>query len=234
MKVFAISDLHLSTTVQKPMDVFGESWDNYVEEIFEDWKQKVADDDVVLLCGDFSWAMRIDEAKSDFELISKLPGKKVFLRGNHDYWWGGYSKVLNILPENCYAIQNNFLRLNNLLLCGSRGWLCPGTNGFSKDDEKLYLREVSRLDLSLKDMKNNRKPTDTVIAMMHFPPFNGQYEPSEYTKKLIEYDVKTVVYGHLHGKNCRADLKLTRFGIDFYLTSCDLVGNRLVEICTIE
>ena len=128
MKVFAISDLHLSTVVDKPMDVFGASWDNYIDLIVADWKQKVTDDDVVLLAGDFSWAMRMADALPDFALLADLPGKKVIIRGNHDYWWNKISQVRNNLPTGFYALQNDCLRLGNLLLCGTRGWVCPDGN----------------------------------------------------------------------------------------------------------
>ena len=234
MKVFAISDLHLSTTVNKPMDVFGGSWDNYLDDIFEDWKNKVADDDVVLLCGDFSWAMRLDEVKSDFQLISKLKGKKVIIRGNHDYWWNTYTQVKSVLPNNFYALQNNALRIGNLLLCGTRGWVCPQNTKLSEEDEKIYKRELERLALSLADMQKQRKPSDTVVAMMHFPPFNARYEASEFVTKFVENDVTKVVYGHLHGKDCRAELEVERYGITFYLTSCDLAKNKLALIAEIE
>lgn len=230
MKVYAISDLHLSTTVEKPMDVFGGCWENYLEEIFTSWQETVREEDVVLLCGDFSWAMRMEQAKSDFDLISKLAGKKVILRGNHDYWWNGYSKVLQALPKGFYAVQNNCLRFDRLLLCGSRGWLTPGTNGMTQEDNHIYKREVERLRLSLSAMQKMRKEDDVVIGLMHFPPFNGRYEDSDFVRLFVEYNVNTVVYGHLHGKDCRAELKLKKFGIDFFLTSCDLVSNKMVYV----
>ncbi|MBQ2723935.1 MAG: metallophosphoesterase [Clostridia bacterium] len=233
MKVFAISDLHLSTTVNKPMDVFGGSWDDYLELIMEDWNEKVADDDVVLLCGDFSWAMRQDEVKSDFELISKLKGTKVILRGNHDYWWNTYSQVKSLLPNGFYALQNNCLRFGKLLLCGTRGWVVPQNTKLLPEDEKIYKRELERLSLSLADMQKQRKEDDVVVAMMHFPPFNAKYEASEFVTKFVENDVKKVVYGHLHGKDCRAELQVDRYGITFYLTSCDLAKNKLALIAEI-
>ena len=230
MKVFAISDLHLSTVCNKPMDVFGKSWENYFEQICDDWKQKVTEEDLVLLAGDFSWAMRMDEALPDFAVVDQLPGKKVILRGNHDYWWNTISQVRSSIPKSFYALQNDCLRFGDILICGTRGWVCPDGDNLNAEDQKIFLRETERLKLSLAAMQKQRKDTDKVIAMMHYPPFNGRYEDSPFVSQFVASGVNTVVYGHLHGKDCRANLHLKKFGIDFYLTSCDLVGNKLTEI----
>ncbi len=230
MKVFAISDLHLSTVAEKPMDIFGESWENYFEEISADWRQKVSDDDVVLLPGDFSWAMHIEEAVPDFRLVEALPGKKVLLRGNHDYWWNTISQVRSTIPQGFFALQNDCLRFEDVLVCGTRGWVCPDGDNLSEDDKRIYLREQERLKLSLSAMQKMRRPQDRVIAIMHYPPFNGKYDDSEFIKQFIVAEVPTVVYGHLHGKDCRASLYMKKFGMEFYLTSCDLVGNKLTRI----
>ncbi|MCH5153323.1 MAG: metallophosphoesterase [Clostridiales bacterium] len=230
MKVFAISDLHLSTVVEKPMDIFGKSWENYFEIISADWNVKVKEDDLVILAGDFSWAMRMDEAIPDFELVARLPGKKVILRGNHDYWWNTLSQVRNAIPNGFYALQNDCMRFGDVLVCGTRGWVVPDGDNLSAEDKKIYLRETERLKLSIAAMQKMRKPTDKVIAVMHYPPFNGRYDDSDFTRQFIEAGITTVVYGHLHGKDCRANLHMKKFGIDFYLTSCDLVGNKLTEI----
>ena len=230
MKVFAISDLHLSTNCQKPMDIFGKSWVNYFELICADWKAKVSQDDVVLLPGAFSWAMRMEDALADFELVAQLPGKKVILRGNHDYWWNTLSQVRNAIPKDFFALQNDCLRFGDVLICGTRGWVCPDGDNLNAEDKKIYLREVERLKLSIASMQKQRQPEDRVIAIMHYPPFNGRYEDSDFVKQFVQADIKTVVYGHLHGKDCRSNLYMKKFGIDFYLTSCDLVGNVLTEI----
>lgn len=230
MKVFAISDLHLSTVCDKPMDVFGKAWENYFELICADWQAKVHPEDIVILAGDFSWAMRMQEALPDFEQVAKLPGRKVILRGNHDYWWNTISQVRNSIPQGFYALQNDCLRFDDILICGTRGWLCPDGNNLSAEDTKIFLRENERLKLSIAEMQKQRRPTDKVIAVMHFPPFNGRYDDSEFIKQFVANDIHTVVYGHLHGKDCRTNLYLRRFNIDFYLTSCDLLGNKLVEI----
>ena len=230
MKIFAISDLHLSTACAKPMDIFGKAWENYFEIIRQDWLAKVTEDDLVLLPGDFSWAMRMDEALADFAQVADLPGTKVILRGNHDYWWNTISQVRSSIPKGFFALQNDCLRFGDVLVCGTRGWVCPDGNNLSDEDKKIFLRETERLKLSLADMRKQRTPSDKVVAIFHYPPFNGRYEDSEFTKQLIENDVRIAVYGHLHGKDCRASLYMKRFGIEFYLTSCDLVSNKLVEI----
>ena len=230
MKVFAISDLHLSTACPKPMNVFGTQWDNYFELICQDWQNKVTDDDLVLLPGDFSWGMRLDEALEDFKLVANLPGKKIILRGNHDYWWNTLTQVRNALPNGFYALQNDCFRFDDVLICGTRGWICPDGDNLNEDDKKIYLRETERLKLSIADMQKQRTSTDKVIAIMHYPPFNGKYEESDFIRQFVAADISTVVYGHLHGKDCRATLHFKRYGIDFYLTSCDLVGNKLTQI----
>lgn len=230
MKVFAISDLHLSTVCDKPMDIFGKAWENYFELICDDWKQKVSDDDLVILAGDFSWAMRMEDALPDFQRVAQLPGKKVILRGNHDYWWNTLSQVRSSIPNGFFALQNDCLRFGDVLICGTRGWICPDGDNLSAEDKKIYLREVERMKLSLQAMQKQRKSSDKVVAIMHYPPFNGRYEDSDFIKLLVQNDVHTVVYGHLHGKDCRATLFMNKFNIDFYLTSCDLLGNKLVEL----
>ncbi len=230
MRIFAISDLHLSTTAPKPMDIFGTGWTDYVEKIIADWKEKVTADDVVLIAGDISWAMQLEDALIDLNLLKDLPGKKVFIRGNHDYWWKSLSKIRQSLPPDFYVLQNDCLRLSNLLILGSRGWTVEGTPDFTEEDKKLYLRERERLRLALNCMQKMRTPEDKVIAMIHFPPFNVRRDDSLYTDLFKEYGVDAVVYGHLHGKDCKADKKVFKDGITYYLTSCDLVKNQLVEI----
>lgn len=230
MKVYAISDLHLSTVCGKPMDIFGKAWENYFELISADWKEKVTDEDVVLLPGDFSWAMRMEDALPDFERVADLPGSKVILRGNHDYWWNTLSQVRSLIPKGFYALQNDCLRFGDVLICGTRGWTCPDGDNLTAEDKKIYLREIERLKLSIASMQKQRKPTDKVIAITHFPPFNGRYDESEFTKQFVLADIDTVVYGHLHGKDCRANLQFKKLGINFYLTSCDLTGNKLTRI----
>lgn len=236
MKIFSISDLHLSINNPKPMDIFGPAWDNYVDLIFEDWKNKVSNDDVVLIPGDISWAMKIEDAKVDLDLISSLPGNKIIIRGNHDYWWKSISAVRSLLQNNLFALQNDHLTIGNYIFCGTRGWQVPETTHKTPEDEKIYKRELIRLDLSLSSAKHEQEKlkeqgkTAKIVCMIHYPPFNSKKEESDFTKLFEKFEVDTVVYGHLHGTKSRANYLTTINGIKYYLTSCDLVGNKLIEI----
>ncbi len=230
MKIYAISDLHISTNTNKPMDIFGGNWVGYLDKIRLDWQEKVSDDDLVLIGGDISWAMDIDEAKKDLESISDLKGKKIIIKGNHDYWWSGIGKVRDILPPNFFALQNDSIRIGNVVICGSRCWSVPGSPDFKEQDRKIYLRETERLKLSLKSAEKTLIEGDKLIALVHYPPFNVKRENSAYTDIFEEYKVNAVVYGHLHGKTVRADKFLIKNGIKYYLTSCDQTENKLTEI----
>ncbi len=230
MKFFAISDLHISTTQDKPMDIFGSAWVGYLDAIAKDWKEKVSDDDVVIIGGDISWAMTLENALKDLEVIRYLPGKKVLIRGNHDYWWHGVGKIRAALPENFFVLQNDCVKFGNTVICGSRAWAVPGAPDFNERDEKIYLREVERLRLSFFNVKKMRNEDDKLIAVVHYPPFNARRENSLFTDMFEENGVDAVVYGHLHGKDSRCDKIITKNGIKYYLTSCDLVGNKLTEI----
>lgn len=230
MKIFAISDLHISTNTNKPMDVFGGNWVGYLDKIRADWMEKVSEDDVVLIGGDISWAMSIDDAKKDIESLISLPGKKIMIKGNHDYWWSGIGKVRDALPPNFYALQNDSIRLEGVVICGSRCWSVPGSPDFNEQDMKIYLRETERLKLSFKSVEKIKKDGDKIIALVHYPPFNVHREFSAFTQIFEENGVNAVVYGHLHGKNVRADKLLQINGIKYYLTSCDQVDNKLTEI----
>ncbi len=230
MKIYAISDLHISTNTGKPMDVFGGNWVGYLEKIFADWQKKVSDDDLVLIGGDISWAMDISDAKQDIDTLSELKGKKIIIKGNHDYWWSGIGKVRDILPENFYALQNDSIRFPGVVVCGSRCWSVPGAPDFKEHDMKIYMRENERLRLSLKSACAMREEGDKIIALIHFPPFNVKREDTLFTQVFEEFGVDTVIYGHLHGKNVRADKLVVKNGVKYYLTSCDQVDNKLTEI----
>lgn len=230
MKIFAISDLHLSNSCDKPMDVFGGNWENYTEKIIANWNEKVSEDDLVLIAGDISWAMKLEEAQDDLKWIDQLPGKKIIIKGNHEYWWKSISAVRAILPESIMAIQNDAIKIGKYIICGTRGWTVPEEGkDFSDEDMKIYKREVERLKLTLMFAKNMREEGNEIIAMMHFPPFNSDKQSSEFTKLFEEYGVNKVVFGHIHGyTNC--PLKTTINGIEYYFTSCDHIKNDPVII----
>ena len=230
MKVYGISDFHLSINTPKPMDIFGEVWSNYLDEIALHWESEVDEDDVVLIAGDISWAMKMEDVVPDLEYLGKYKGKKVLLRGNHDYWWHSISALRKILPQNMYAVQNDCLRFDKLLVCGTRGWTTPENKIFSEEDKRIYDRELIRLKLSLDEMDKVRKVDDNVIIMMHFPPFNSKFDASPFTDLIRMYAPDRVVYGHLHGKNVKVRPLVNIGGVEYILTSCDLVNNKLVRI----
>ena len=232
MKVYAISDLHLSINSNKPMNIFGPVWDGYLEKIEESWKEKgVTDDDIVLIAGDLSWAMKLNDAIADLEYISKMgKGKKVVIRGNHDYWWSSISALRGVLPYGMYALQNDAVKIGDYIICGTRGWTVPEVAHKTPEDEKIYKREVIRLELSLQDAKRLQTSNETIICMMHYPPFNSKLEDSDYTQLFEKYGISTVVYGHLHSYDKKQKLVVAKNGVTYYLTSCDLVNNQLIRI----
>lgn len=230
MKIFAVSDLHLSIASDKPMNVFGGSWEGYWEKIKENWLNKVTENDVVLIAGDISWGMSLEQALPDLEAIAALPGKKVLTKGNHDYWWSTYKKITSLNLENMYFIQNNAVKIGDYIFCGTRGWTVDDDDNLSPEDKKIYDREVIRLGLTLKSAEQLRVNGETVVGMIHYPPFNYRFEDSDFTKLFEEYGVKKVIYGHLHGNSARFKDVVNKRETNFYLTSCDFLKNDLLEI----
>lgn len=230
MKIYAISDLHLSLCGDKPMDIFGDKWGGYLEKIEKDWNEKVCDDDVVLLPGDLSWAMKLENAVTDFKYIENLKGTKIIVRGNHDYWWQSISRVREALPKNVIALQNDAVKIGKYVFCGSRGWAVEGSPDFSEQDKKLYLREAERFNLALKSAEKLREEGDELIVLIHYPPFNVRKENSLYTDLFEKYNVSKVVYGHLHGKDAKPYFRINKNGVEYILASCDLIDNKLVEV----
>lgn len=230
MKVFAISDLHLSVNNPKPMNIFGPAWDDYVDKIFADWKEKVSEGDLVLMAGDFSWAMKLEETEEDFNLLKDLPGKKILIRGNHDYWWSSISAVRNFMPAGFYAIQNDAMKFGDYIICGTRLWNLPDGNKVqTPEDEKIYKRELIRLEMTLQNAQKLKENDEKIICMLHYPPYTFKEEDNEVTAMLEKYGVKAVVYGHIHAF-CKQNWILNKNGVTYYLTSCDIIGNKLIEI----
>ena len=230
MNVYAISDLHLSTTSDKPMDVFGGNWTGHFGKIKEDWLQKVQGEDIVLLSGDTSWAMKLSDALPDLNELRCLPGKKVFIRGNHDYWWNGISRLRAAAPDpSFYFLQTDAVRLDGYVIVGSRGWACPDSPDFSEQDEKLYKREAERFRLAFKDAEALKKEGDKLIAMIHYPPFTGKKEDTLFTKIFEENGVDKVVFGHIHGA-AYFPFKTEKNGVEYHLSSCDKLDFKLIKI----
>lgn len=230
MKLFAVSDLHLGTNEEKPMDIFGSVWDNHWEKISADWDSKVSDEDVVLIAGDISWSMTLQGAADDLNKIAERKGIKIIIRGNHDYWWSSIGKVRSILPDNFYALQNDSVKIGNMVFAGTRGWTVPEGKDASPEDKKLYARETGRLELSLESADKIRTDNDILIGLIHYPPFNARFDNSNFTDLFKKYRADIVVYGHLHGDTSRTRKMLNRDGVAYYLTSCDQLNNSLLEI----
>lgn len=230
MKIFAIGDLHLPGNSDKPMDVFGVGWDRHFERISRNWRAKVDGRDLVLIPGDISWAMRLEDAMPDLVAISELPGTKVIIRGNHDYWWGSIGKIRKNLPESIIALQNDSITINGVAIAGTRGWMCPGSVGFDSDDERIYKRELGRMELSLRSVKEHK----AIIAMIHYPPFNERRQESGFMELFARYNVERVVYGHLHGKSCSYAFEGCLYGVEYTLCSCDHIDFTPKLICSIE
>lgn len=231
MKIYAIGDLHLSSSVNKPMDIFGKQWEGHSTRIEENWKSIVTDKDIVLIPGDISWGMNMDEAIMDLEFIHKLPGRKILTRGNHDYWWQGINK-LNKLYENMYFLQNTVYTIGEYGICGSRGWLCPNEIGHDERNEKIYKREAQRLKLSLDQAQ--KAGCKRLIVMLHYPPTNEKREPSLFTELFKDYPVTHVIYGHLHGiESFSNSIQGRHDGIEYNLVSADFISFCPKRIITI-
>jgi len=226
--VFAISDLHLPAR-EKPMDIFGAHWENHFERISEDWVSRVHDGDIVLLPGDLTWAMRLEDALEDLARVGELPGRKIILRGNHDYWWSGIGQVRRALPEGMYALQNDAMELDGIVFAGSRGWTLP-IGEATKEDEKIYARERLRLELSLNAAKRISQ-TAPLCVMMHYPPFLPACDG--FSDILTAFNVDMCVYGHLHGAGLQWAFNGEKDGVMYHQVSCDGLGFRLLEIMSV-
>lgn len=219
MSIYAISDLHLSLNNDKPMDIF-EGWSNYVERLKNNWNEKISDCDTVVIAGDISWGMNLSESYEDFKFIDSLPGNKIFIKGNHDYWWTTKSKIENFLKSNNFnsisIIYNSSVLIGKYCICGTRGWM---SNSDGENSKKIYLREIGRLKTSLDTAERlGGEP----IVFLHYPPVYNFEESEEIINILIERKVKRCYYGHIHGSGANKKVKLGNYkGIDFKLISCD-------------
>lgn len=235
MAIFTMSDLHLSLSADKPMDVFGSAWSNYTERIRNEWNSSVGEGDTVFVGGDISWAMNLEECYKDFEYINSLSGFKVLLKGNHDYWWESVTKMNRYLSDNSFAtmsfMQNTAMLTDDVLICGSRGWILPGDSGFSDGDRKIYDRELKRLELSFDDgerlLKLKNASPEKRVCILHYPPFTREHAPdSGFLYMMKRYSVTHCIYGHLHAKAARCATEGEIDGIVFKLVSADYLNFR--------
>ncbi len=222
-KVFAIADLHLAGSQDKPMGIFGEHWDNHWDKIKQNWIDNISNDDIVIIPGDISWAMSLDDAKIDIEELAALPGQQVFIKGNHDYWWSSYTKVSNILSAKQHIIQNTAVKINEVVIAGTRGWLCPNSQEYKEKDEKVYKREAIRLELSLDEAAKRMDENSTLIAVMHYPPFSPDKEPTLFTEILEKHSPACVIFGHIHSRNMAKKYEVQLNGIKYIMTACDYI-----------
>ena len=232
--IYIIGDLHIGFSVDKPMDIFGENWENHSEKIKQNWLSKVNDDDTVIIPGDFSWGIDLEEAKADFEFLNNLPGKKILLKGNHDYWWNTVKSMNKFLEENnfknIFFLYNNSIVVENKIIVGTRGWSALTPN--SEDDYKVLKRECGRLELSIKDGLKKRDNNQEIIAFLHYPPFYKEEvnEEIDFMKILQKYDIKKCYYAHLHGDSHKEAQEGIINGIEFKLVSSDYLNFDLIKI----
>lgn len=205
------------------MDIFGPGWEGHPASFFEGWRDTVREDDLVLIPGDISWALRLDEAMADLNAIDELPGAKVLLRGNHDYWWPSISRLRSVLPDGMHAIQNDAIAVGDLRIAGSRGWVCPGSRTFSDQDARIYTRELERLRLSLESAR--RLGEGRLLVMLHFPPTNAAGDRSEVIELLQEHEPVAVMYGHVHGE-AASTLPAASHGLPLHFVAADALGFR--------
>lgn len=225
MAIYAISDLHLPAGNDKPMDIFGEHWERHFDRICEDWINRVKAEDIVLLPGDLSWAMHLEDARQDLDAIGNLPGKKIITRGNHDYWWSSIGRVRDRLKDNMFALQNDALFLDGYVFAGTRGWILP-TDEVAEDDKRIFRRELKRLEMSL-DHARRLSDDAELICMLHYPPLSDSMRSTEVTAILGAYRCSHVVYGHLHGSALCGAFRGVSDGITYHQVSCDGLGFRM-------
>lgn len=192
--IYALADLHLDYTNKKSMEVFGDGWSAYQDRIFSNWNEVVTDKDTVLIPGDISWAMNLDQAYVDLKKIDQLNGKKILMKGNHDYWWTSLNKINNLGLKSMEFLQNNSFSVEGYDICGTRGWIPRDNKDFTDHDEKVFARELLRLENSLKASGDHDK-----IVMLHYPPLNQDRSLNEFYDLCKKYKVKYLIYGHLHG-----------------------------------
>jgi predicted phosphohydrolase len=218
MSVFAIGDTHLSFSTDKPMDIF-KGWFSHTEKLRENWERAVSDNDTVVIPGDISWAMKLEESEKDFAFLHSLPGEKIILKGNHDYWWTTKAKMDAFLNKNGFdsikILHNNAYKVGDYAICGTRGWFF---DDIQPESEKVILREAGRLRTSL---EHGLKLGGELLVFLHYPPLNANEKCEEIYNVLMEYPVKRCFYGHIHAENIARYAHFNKDGIDFTLVSSD-------------
>jgi len=233
MSIYCIADFHLSNQVDKPMHKFGERWIDHDLKIKSNLEQVLTEEDTLLIPGDISWAINFAEVKKDMIFISEIPGRKILLRGNHDYWWATLTKNYRMLSDwgidNIDFLQNNAFRiedpsLGGVVVAGTRGWIFPGDPKWQTSDQKILNREIGRLKISLAAAERLRQPDDKMICITHFPPMNTRLAISEMTKMMREHQVIACFFGHIHHQESPYQLQGEKIdGIKMFLTASDQI-----------
>lgn len=224
--IYAIGDLHLDSRGEKPMDIFGDNWADHSVQIRDNWN-KIKEDDIVLLPGDISWATKLSDAREDLNMIDKLPGKKILIKGNHDYWWSSMNKKSKLGFSTLHFVNNCSYSFDGISIGGTRGWIGRDNREFDEiSDERILNREILRLTHSLEDMKE----TDKKICMIHYPPFNQDYSPNEFSVLMKKYGVDICIYGHLHGKGHEHIVEGNIEGIEYFCVAADYIDFNPKEI----
>lgn len=220
--IYGIGDLHFDYSKDKPMDIFGDNWIDHEQQIIKFWEDNITDEDLILIPGDISWALKLEDAYYDLKRIDKLPGIKVFVKGNHDYWWQSLNKINNLNLESLVFLQNSSYVFKDYAIAGTRGWSSRDSEGFSDSDEKVFRREVLRLKMSLDSIP---KDIEKKIVMLHYPPFNNKDQtPNEFVEVMKEYNVDICLYGHLHAGGHKFAVEGNISGIDFHCISSDFIN----------
>ncbi len=227
MAIYAMSDLHLSLSIKdKPMDIYGNSWVNYMDKIKHNWNETVTDDDIVIIGGDVSWAMYLDECYDDFNFINELKGKKIISKGNHDYWWESITKLNKYISMNQFNtitfLNNNSYIHDDIAICATRGWPDASYGNFNEENQKIYSRELNRLELSLQScVEHNPKK---IVAVLHYPPITKDHTVNEeYMSLFRKYNVDICLYGHLHSSALRYAFEGKVDDVYFKLVSADFL-----------
>ena len=229
MNIYAIGDLHLSGHPPlKPMSIFGKEWEGHWETIAAHWQTSVNQDDLVIICGDTSWAMRLAQATDDLNSIADLPGQKIIVRGNHDFWWSSLAKMEEQTDRRLFFLHNNFFAGGRLAICGSRGWLTPDAEDFSPEDEKIYQRELERTERSL-ILAQNAGYKEILLAL-HYPPLYNTGSPTGFSRLCEQYKVRHCLYGHLHATSISLGWQGERAGTHYHLVSADALKFNIKKI----
>ncbi|MBQ3038558.1 MAG: metallophosphoesterase [Clostridia bacterium] len=233
MALYTISDLHLPIGIDKPMDIFGSKWTNYVQRLEKNWKAIINDDDTVVIPGDISWATYLEQSIPDFDFIESLPGRKIIMKGNHDYWWTTMSKLNKFLADNNYKtisfMQNNSFMYKDVAICGTRGWNYIGYGTATDEDIRIYEREVGRFLLSLDEAKKSNP--EKIIAFFHYPPICADCMDNGFTEVMKNNGIELCIYGHIHSAGHKNAVEGVRDGIKYMLVSCDYRDFIPVKLC---